>query len=188
MKKKSIQETDWRNILADSSRSLIDSVVSLVEMKPELFVTLFELVFANEKQYSQRAARVVYYLIAGRPDLFEKYSEIILEKIPEMPDESIKFSLLKVFNVCKLPKDEEKLGLLTNICFDLVEAKVTRIALKVYAIEVLFRISAIYPDIKRELIFLLEKYSNGAQTAFKTRARKIIISLKTELGIKIEEE
>jgi hypothetical protein len=182
--KKETKEFSWREFLFDSSKQLILISMKMCEEKPELFPGLIELTLAQDSKQSQRASRIIYYLIAQRPDLFGKYIDEIFSNLEKVSDESIKFSLLKIFTVCKLPEDEEKLGLLTNICFDAVEAKVERIAIKVYAIDILYRISQIYPDLKYELFYLLEKYMIDAPPAFINRAGKLRLKISKELGMR----
>jgi hypothetical protein len=182
--KKDTKEFSWRDFLFDSSKQLILISMKMCEEKPKLFDGLLELVFAQDSKQSQRASRVIYYLIEKRPDLFGKYIDEIFSYLEKINDESIKFSLLKIFTVCKLFEDEDKIGILTNICFDAIEAKVERIAIKVYAIDILYRISQIYPDLKYELFYLLEKYMIDAQPAFISRAGKLRQKLSRELGIK----
>lgn len=184
--KENTKEFNWKDFLFDSSKQLIIISMKMCEEKPELFHPLLELAFAQNSKQSQRASRVVYYLIEKRPDLFGKYIDEIFSNLEKIKDESIKFCFLKIFTVCKLTEDEEKLGLLTKICFDSVEAKVERIAIKVYAIDILYRISQIYPDLKYELFYLLEKYTIDAPPAFINRAAKLRQKLGKELGIRFE--
>ena len=174
----------WQNFLYDSSKQLAVDSFKRCEQQPELFPSLLDLAKEQNSKFSQRAARIVTYSIEYRPDLFGKYIDEILYYIEHTHDESIKFCFLKIFTFCKLPKDDEKLGLLTKIAFDAMEAKVKRIAVRVYAIDILYRLSQIIPDLKRELLYLLEKYLEDAPPAFANRALRYIKMLKKELGIK----
>ena len=179
-------EFDWIKILVDSSKNLIEFSIELVKKQPELFDSLLYLIInhSDDKFYksSQRAARVVYYLIERNlieRNLIEnnKYLDKILDFLEILQDDSIRFSLLKIFTVCSLPKDEDKLSLLTKICYDALESQTKRIAVKIYSIEILYRISEIYPELKHELRSILEIYMIDAQPAFINRAEKLISKL-----------
>jgi len=178
------QNINWRERLTDSSKALVDFNVSAVRERPEMFDSLFDYTFEEDGKFSPRAARVVYYLIKENPEKYTKYYPVILDKLPNINNLSIKFGMLHVFSFCPLPEDEEKIGFLTNFCFDLIESKQVRIALKIYALDVLYRISGVYPENKRELIFLIDKYSVGASPAFLNRGGKYKEKLKREISPK----
>lgn len=174
------KDFSWSEILTDSSKALVEQGARLCENNPEFYRSLLDLALAQQGVKSQRASRIVCKSIIRRPDLFGSYLDEILNSIENIEDESIKFNFLNIFTLCDLPEDEDKLGLLTKICFDAVEANVQRIAIKVYAIEILKRISKHYPEMKSELIYLMEIYKMDASPAFVCRAEKIISELKKE--------
>jgi hypothetical protein len=170
-------------VLSDSSKRTVEAGAQIAEQEPKLFPSLMELAFRQSGPHSMRATRVVVLLIERRPDLFGKYIEPILQRMESIHHESVKFNMLKIFTFCDLPEDEDNLGKLTNLCFDAVEANVSRIAIKVYAIEILYRISQIEPELKHELLDIIEKYMMGAQAAFLSRGIKITRKLRKELGL-----
>jgi len=174
---------NWFESLFDSSKNCIDMNIGIVCEHPGLFDSLLRLSFCQKSKQAQRASRVVCQSIECRPELFSKYIPVILDSLPSIKNESIKFCFFKIFTFCELPEDEDSLGLLTQLCFDAVEANVDRVALKVYAIEILYRISQIYPDMKFELLCLFKKYMLGAQTAYISRATKLISKLYSELNL-----
>jgi hypothetical protein len=178
-----IKKFDWQSELYDSSRRIVDIGISLVEQQPELFTSLFELALSQCGKYSLRALRIVCYLFERDPDKYDKYLDIILYHTEKETDESKKFNFLRIFKFCKLPEDDEKLGLLTNICLNALESQVKRIAVKVYSIDILYRISLVYPELNSELIYYLEKYMIDSSPAFFSRASKILVKLKKELKI-----
>jgi hypothetical protein len=172
---------DWSKELYDSSKMLVLRSVEILKHEPDLFEPLLELAISEKGLESQRAARIIYYAIEMHPELFSSYTDEILDALVYITDESVKFPLLHVFTVCRLPEDEERLGLLTGICFDSLESNAKRIASKVYAIDILYRLSQLMPDMKRELIYVFEKYMEGAQMAYLNRAGKLIAKLRKEV-------
>jgi hypothetical protein len=173
--------SSWDEFLFDSSKQLIELGVNIIEQDPKLFPQLFNLALSQKAKYSQRAARVVYYYFEKNPQDYSVYLIKILERLPYISNESLKFSLLRVFTICKLPKDDEFLGLLTKICIDSLEAKVKRIAIKVYAIDILYRISQIIPEFKNELLYQIEKYKDSSSMAYLCRAQRISENLIKEI-------
>jgi len=181
------KEFCWREVLFDSSKRQVLFGVSICEEQHELFPPLFDLAMEQSGKYSQRAARIVCKILKKPDCKFPEYLDIILYELETITDESIKFCFLNIFTGCTLPDDDEKLGLLTKICIDSVESKVQRIAIKVYAIEILYRISELVPEIKQEIFFLIEKYMQDAAMAYISRGKKIINKLKKQINI-VEEE
>lgn len=166
-------EFNWEDFLTDSSRVKVDAGVEVCARNPLLFEKLIPLMVQEINPVSIRASRVICNSIENYPDLFEKYTDHILRILQAIHNESIKFNLLKIFTVCDLPNQDEKLGKLSQICFDSLEMRVERVAVKVYAIDILYRISLIIPELQPELLLTIEKYSIGASAGFLSRANKI---------------
>ena len=178
----------WKEVLFDSSKKQVIVGISICEKYPEQFPALFELAMEQSGKYSQRAARIVSYLLIKPGTLFPEYIDIVLNKLDTIHDESIKFCFLHIFTECDLPDDDEKLGILTKICFDSVEAKVQRIAIKVYSIDILYRISEIVPEIKPEVFYIINKYMQDAPMSYTSRGFKILNKLRKQIGVIDEEE
>lgn len=173
----------WREVLCDSSKKRVLYGVSICRQQPELFPSLFGLAMEQSGKYSQRASRIICELLKKPDSIFLEYVGIVLNELETIFDESIKFCFLNIFRECKLPDDDEKLGHLTKICFDAVESKVERIAIKIYAIDILYRISEVVPEMKPEIFYLINKYLEGSPPAFISRGRKILNSLRKEVDI-----
>ena len=171
----------WQNVFYDSSKKQVLQGISICEQEPELFNSLFELAMLQKGVYSQRSSRVICQAMEKREDLFGKFIPKILESLNILTDETIKFNFLKIFTFCNLAKDDESFGFLVNFCFKTIEGKHKFISSQVYPIQILYRISEIYPELRKELLAIILKYQYGASAAFINCSSKILSKLRNEV-------
>ncbi len=93
-------------------------------------------------------------------------------------NDSIRGNLLSVFYEIELPYNEEFLGELTQVCFELLNGQSERESLAVYSIDVLYKICKFYPELKNELIQNLQALIPHKKAAFFCRANEALKKLK----------
>jgi len=86
-------------------------------------------------------------------------------------------NFLRIFVSCALPDDEDEMGKLAQICFDFMEKNWEKAAIKIYCIDILFRISELEPELKPELSLIIEKEIPYNSVAFRSRGTKILKKL-----------
>lgn len=169
-------------VLFDSRRIIIDQAVALVWKDRSLFGQAVELSLSNKYQIANRAARVVQFSIEKDFSLVEPYLSKIIHSLDNIKIEVVKGCLMKIFAVYYLPKDEEELGILADISFHHLQ-QISKVATtKIYALEILYRISNIEPELKPELIDIIEDQIPKSLISFKTRAKKLLKTLYKEIG------
>ena len=142
-----IDSFSWENVLIDSSKKLVDFGVKLISENSNLFPSLLKLALSQKKQLSQRASRVLYYSIELNISKYDEFLDEILNSLKYVQDESLIFNLLHVFTISKLPENDN-LKFLMNYCFKALNNNDNKIASKAYAMDILYRISKIEPEIK----------------------------------------
>jgi hypothetical protein len=135
-------------------------------------------IFVTEGDDIARPASWVLSKIAeAHPDLLYPHLHDIISRL-ERPvvHNGIKRHVLKILEICSVPEDEE--GVVMNICFDVLSDVKEAVAIKVFAMSVLASLAKKYPDIKHELITILQNtLSLEATPGFKSRANKVIRAL-----------
>jgi hypothetical protein len=169
----------WEDVLIDSSKKLVDFGVRLVDKYPNLFPLLLNLALSQKKQISQRASRVVYNSIELDLNKYDEYLDEILQGLKFVKDESLIFNLLRVFTISKLPKNDD-LEFLTDYCFKVLNKNLEKVAIKAYAMVILFRISNINPEIRIELINFLEIYQESESPGLACRSSKLLNDLRKD--------
>lgn len=171
-------------LLPDSSKQCILRAAQIVDANPELFEQMFELCCRDIPKVSARASRVIILLAEDNPALLTPYRGMLLDKLENMTNQSLMFNLLHLFILMDMPDDEEFLGRLTAICINLLDGTYERRAIKVYSMDILYRISMIYPEFKAELEHIIRKQMIDAYPALYSRGWKIL----RKLGCNPEED
>ena len=164
--------------LPDSSRAIADIAVGLVFDNPVLFKEMVGLCLSEEMPYAPRAARVVSICSLECPELFVPLRNKFISALKHLKNEGVIRSLLKIYVEIPLKLSEKEKSILLNLCFDYLVSETMHVAIKVYSMDILFRLSAELPDIGFELYNILENNISFGSSGYKSKARKIMKALK----------
>ncbi|MEO6489149.1 MAG: hypothetical protein ABIO04_04340 [Ferruginibacter sp.] len=90
---------------------------------------------------------------------------------------AVKRNSLRLLQDIDIP--EKYQGQLMDICFEFLQSPTEALAVKVYSMTVLARLSKIYPEIIPELKLIIEDQSPSQTAGFKSRAKKVFKVLAT---------
>ena len=79
------------------------------------------------------------------------------------------------------PLPEENLGILADACFKWLQSPVESVAVKMYSMVILHRISDNIPEISRELYDLIEIQMSNATPGFRNIGKKLMKKLVAKL-------
>ena len=167
--------------LTDSSRALADLTANIIYDNPKMLDNLTELALSEESPYAQRAARVMSICSIQYPELFSPYRQQIIKKMASLRNEAVIRSLLQIYAEIPLVYKQKEKSVLLNICFDLLVAQNTPVAIKVYSMEILYKLSCEIPDIGLELQNIIENQMPFSSAGFKSRGGKILKKLAKTL-------
>jgi hypothetical protein len=168
------------NLIPDSLRKTIDDAADKIIHELSLIDEMFNLAISNRKLYSPRAARVIARLMEIDTGIEALYINKIIHSLEMKHTESVLHSLLKPLAYCSIQFTTQQSSYLLNFCFDILNRKMEQIASKVYAIEILYKISLTNPEIRRELADSILMHINYSTPAFVNHGRLIL----GKLGIK----
>ena len=142
-----------------------------------LFNKLFEFIFSDDKRLSWRSAWII-------DSTSEDYPELIRDRIPEIinglvttANGSLKRHFTRILSRVSIP--EQYLGVCVNRCFELLTPSEPP-AVRVNAMQVLFNISQQLPDLKGELISVIENLlDEGGSAGFRNRSEKLLRLLRS---------
>jgi hypothetical protein len=86
-------------------------------------------------------------------------------------------NLLKIYTEIPVSLTNDEKEVLINQCFDLLTTDDMPVAIKVYSMDILFRLTADFPEIGFELYSILENSSSFGSAGFKSKAGKIMKAL-----------
>ncbi len=168
-------------LLLEMSRRNTDVVADLVRQKPELFGELFHIFSGNTEPASRRAAWALDIVSEKNPALILPYLDQIVELLPLFRHDGLKRHSLRMLSRSPLPS-ESHLGNLINLCFTMLISPGEAVCAKVFSMEILYRISQIEPDLKKELVDSIEWRLNEGTPGFKNRGQKIVKKIYSEIS------
>ncbi|MFC0181283.1 hypothetical protein SAMN04515674_12238 [Pseudarcicella hirudinis] len=164
-------------ILAQHSKEQVNKIVSFINGDPEKFAELMHLFFEGEYRVTQRAAWSMSDCVRKWPYLLNPYFKQILENLlkPDLHD-AIKRNSTRILQEVAIPEDLH--GLAAEICFGYLEKKSEAVAIRAFAMKILYNLSLIYPELQNDLIVLIEEQLPYESPAFTNRGKKILAGFK----------
>jgi hypothetical protein len=173
---KNLSEETMKQQLADSSKTLAELTASMVYDNISLLKPLLKISFLEDNSLSQRASRVFTICCCRFPELIKPYLTDILNRLPDIRSEGSRRNLLKLFAEAPVSLSRRQQSILMNLCFDYLVGNYT-VAVKVYSMEILYKLSTVYPEISQELYCLIEEQLPESSAGFKSRGSKILKKL-----------
>lgn len=164
-------------LLRESSKANAMAVVEWAGADPERIAQLVELFLHGEYRVVQRAAWVLSYV-------GEKHPELIRPHLPAMVDRmghagipvAVKRNVVRMLR--DMPVPEELQGPVMNYCFQFLEDPKETVAVKAFSMAILGRLAKIYPDIRNEIVMLIEDHlREGATPGIRSRGIRTLKEL-----------
>ena len=142
-----------------------DEMISFMDNHPEFFEEAIKLAIADKRQYSWRAAWLLWSCMEENDRRIQKYIKNIID-IVETRDDGHQRELLKI--LLKLELKEKYEGKLFDLCMDIWEQINKPPAVRVNALKLIIKIAKKHPELYKDIIFLtqdhyLESLSPGAR-------------------------
>jgi hypothetical protein len=168
-------------LLVEPSRRNSELLAEIIFQKPGLFEEVFRLYQRNLELLSLRAAWVIDIASERHPDLIAPYLPEIIAMLQGFRNDGLKRHSMRILSRSPLPADSQ-LGELIKISFEWLVSPVETVSTKVYCMEILYRISQLEPDLKKELADSIEWRMHEETPGFKNRGQKILKKLYHEIG------
>jgi len=164
-----------QNILAIGSGEL-EIWKRAVAADEKLFGQLFQLIFSGDKRVSWRSCWIIDTASEDAPDLLADKLPEIIDGFLSTSNGSLKRHFTRI--LCRYQIPQEYLGAIINRSFELlVPSEPTSV--RVFAMQLLFNISLQVPDLKGELISVIENLTDeGGSAGFINRSGKLLGQLR----------
>ena len=134
----SMQEADWM-------------ATSAVE-NPAIFLKLLEYSYTTDRKLAFRASWTLTKVCDKYPEMIYPYLSEIIEALPKFDNESVQRSFLRILSLSNLENlNGRHHGLLADYSFAALNSGLSAIAIKAYTMEILYKLSLIYPELANEL-------------------------------------
>jgi hypothetical protein len=169
---------NWTSqILKEHSKKQKDKIVKQVGNDPKKFAQLLEVFIKGPYRITQRASWPLSYCIEEHPELLQPHWKQILAfaNKPGIHD-AVKRNTLRMLQFVRIPKAHQ--GVAADLCFKLLADVKEPVAIRVFAMSVLANIAKEVPELKNEIIPLIEDQLPYASAAFRSRGKKVLKELK----------
>lgn len=146
-------------------------IAQSIAKNPEHIKALWEICISNEK-HSWRATWILDKVYDIAPDLVRLYLPQMIEFVPNLENESKLRQYLKLISLEPIPSNIS--GDFINYCFDTLISSTSAIAIKVYAMQILYNFSLLEPDLQNELALIIEEQMENGSAGYCSRARRIL--------------
>lgn len=175
-----LQQHNFRELLLKgNSRSYTDFVADIVSKRPELVSELWEIYLAIEEPVSRRAAWIIDTASEYKPGWVEPFLPQLIAKLPEFNHDGLKRHALRM--IARLPFPNGMEGELMNIAFEWLLSTTESVAVKMYCIQILYRLSATEPDISQELYDTIEFQMADGTPGFRSIGSKLMRQIDKDI-------
>lgn len=173
MKKEDLQ------LLLDSWDNINLTIREIVN-HPENYSTLMEIALYSSEPNSWRAAYVADKIHENHPGLILPYIDKIIEQLQIENHNGKKRHFLKQISLNFIP--EKHHGFLVDYCINTFTSAKEDIAVRVHAMQILYNISEIQPELKHEILALIEHEMEYHSTAgILSRGSKLVKKLRLQI-------
>jgi 8-oxo-dGTP diphosphatase len=151
--------------------------ISAIE-NPAIFLKLFEYSHSDDKKLAFRASWTLTKVCDKFPAIIDPYLSQMVATLSKIDNESTLRSFLRIISLSETEKiDTKKHGILADFCFDVLKSGYSAVAVKAYSMEILYRLSVIYPELANELSVTLRILMEDGTAAITSRGRMILKKL-----------
>ncbi len=171
----------------DELQSMINRMMSMKEAdwlatsageNQAIFMKLLEYSHSSDKKLAFHASWALSKVCDKFPEIIYPYLPRIVEALKLIDNESTLRSFLRVISLSDLNRiDNYQHGLLADFCFSTLNSGFSAIAVKAYSMEILYRLSLIYPELANELSVSIRILIEDGSAGIKARGKMILKKL-----------
>lgn len=158
------------------SRKNIDQLIEMVLENPLMFDQLWSIFISNREPESRRAAWAIDILNENHSFIQQQHIDCLINELEVFSHDGLKRHSLRILENHQVKPDQ--IGILASLCFKWLEAPNESTAVKAYSIKILEKIAGEEPELKRELIDIIEIQLDEGTPGFKNIGLKTIQRLQ----------
>jgi hypothetical protein len=164
---------DFRSLLTNlSSGAEKDLLMGEIIKSEAHFKALLHLALHEKDPIAWRAAWVLDGSDELKSGLARKHISKIVKVLPELESMGTLRSLLRMLTRYDIPENEQ--GLLIDLCFSYLVSELYPVAVKAHAMQIIYHHVLLYPELKNELIAVIEDQAENNSVGFKARGNILI--------------
>lgn len=161
-------------ILKTHSKANSEAVAAWVGNDAQRMQQLMHIFMHDEYKVVQRAAHAIGKIGDKHPQHIERHIDELVKRMKDPGVHvAVKRNVIRVLQYVAIP--EHLHADVMNTCFDLLADAKETVAVRVFSMSVLDKLSKNYPDIRQELTAILtDQLEQGCSAGFRSRASKIL--------------
>jgi hypothetical protein len=174
-------------IVDEELKAMVNNMMSMQEAEwvatsaienPAVFHKLFEYSHSSDSKLAFRASWTLSKVCDRFPELIIPYLSRIVEILNTIDNESALRSFLRIISISDIDKiSKNQHGFLADFCFNSLKSGLSAIAVKVFSMEILYRLSLLYPELAIELSASVRILLEDGSAAITSRGRMILKKL-----------
>jgi 8-oxo-dGTP diphosphatase len=145
---------------------------------PAIFRKLLEFSYSSDKKLAFHASWILTKVGDQYPEIIDPFLQGIIETLDKIDNESIQRSFMRIISLSDINKVSNKLhGLLADHCFAALRSGFSAIAIKAYSMEILYKLSLIYPELANELVVTINMLQGEGSAGIIARGRIVLKKL-----------
>jgi hypothetical protein len=160
----------------EHSRAAIDAIAAAVGNDPGEFKKIIDIIFTAPAPLPHRASWLLTVISRKHPELITPYITKLINSLPLFRIDGVKRNIIGALCTQEIPKRLQ--GKLVELCFGFILSPSETVAVKVLSLEILSTLVKDHPDLKNELIAVIEDQIPKTTIAFKARGSKVLKKLK----------
>lgn len=163
-------------LLEEHSKKQAVRIAQYVGNDEQRFAELMGLFFNNEYRVCQRAAWSVSLIAEKHPALIAPYLKPMLLNLKNPVHDAVKRNTVRILKDID-PLPESLMGIAATICFNFMATPSVAVAIKVFSMQILYKICLKEPDLKNELQLFIEDLTPHESVAFGAAGKHILKKL-----------
>lgn len=168
-------------IAAEHSKKMAIKVAKYIGNNPKRFRLLLDIFLGTDPVLVQRSGYPMSYCFDAHPKMVTEFSIELIDSLNRKDKRHIatKRNVLRTISGIEIPAS--RVGMMAQYCFDILEHREDPIAVRVYAMQILYNISNKEPDLKPELKMLIESFVELEGTGIRSRGYRLLKKLNREI-------
>lgn len=164
-------------IAKEHSKAQRDKVVSYIGNNPKRFAELVDVFLCGPYRITQRASWSLSTCVQNHPALVKPHLKKIISYLHQ-PDQhdAVKRNVLRLLQYVEIPDRYQ--GEVADVCFQFLSDVKEPVAIRAFSITLLTGLACQLPELKNELIPLIEQRMPYEKPAFVSRGNKALKQLR----------
>ncbi len=160
-------------LLEEHSKYQTMKIVNYIGTSPSRFNHLMEILMGDDSLVVQRAAWVLTHCIEIQPELLQdKHYDLLIEALENPLHDAVKRNILRSIQFIEIP--EEWQGYFYSKSATLAISSKEPVAVRVFALQVMFNIGKGIPELRNELWELLSDLKDHEKAGMRSRVKRLM--------------